>query len=60
MPYKLQSQSAQCPKSKPFAVLGPNGRPVPGGCHATKAEAQKHLAALAVNVTNSRPLGYLP
>lgn len=53
MPYSLK-KSPQCPAGKPWAVLGANGKPVPGGCHATKAEALKHLAALNANVPDAQ------
>lgn len=53
MPYTT-GKSAQCPSSKPWAVLGPDGKPVPGGCHPTQAKAQAHLGALQSNVPDAK------
>jgi hypothetical protein len=53
MPYKL-GKSSSCPASKPFAVLKEGGALVPGGCHATKEGARKHLGALEANVEDAR------
>jgi hypothetical protein len=54
VPYST-GKSDQCPTSKPFAVLNKDtGKVVPGGCHATQADAQKHLAALKVNVEEAQ------
>lgn len=47
MPWHIGS-SKQCPDSKPFAVIKDSDSSV-AGCHATKAAAQKQLAALYTN-----------
>lgn len=47
MPWHVGS-SASCPKSKPYAVIKDSDDSV-AGCHATKAAAQKQLAALYAN-----------
>lgn len=47
MPWHVM-KSAQCPVSKPWAVVqDSNGKVV--GCHASKADANKQLAALNAN-----------
>lgn len=49
-PWHVVPNSAQCPASKPYAVvLDSTGNVVPGGCHATRAEADAHVAALYAN-----------
>lgn len=54
MPYTMTKSVSQCSVSKPYAVVNRNtGKVVPGGCHATKAEALKHLAALKINVSDA-------
>lgn len=52
MPYTM-GKSSQCPAGKPWAVFGPDFKPVPGGCHASKEEAQKHMVALKMNVPDA-------
>lgn len=54
MPYTMKKTS-QCPAGKSWGVLNKNtGKVVPGGCHATKGDAQKHLAALNSNVPDAQ------
>jgi hypothetical protein len=49
-PWHVVPNSAQCPASKPYAVvLDSTGDVVPGGCHATREEADAHVAALYSN-----------
>lgn len=49
MPYRLaQHGSRHC------VVLKSTGKAVPGGCHDTRAEALRHLAALQVNVAEAQ------
>jgi len=49
MPWHV-AKTAQCPASRPWGViLDASGQVVPGGCHATKAEANAHMAALYAN-----------
>lgn len=52
MPYTMAKTNGQdCPERKPWVVLNADtGKPVPGGCHETRAEAQAHMAALQSNV----------
>lgn len=46
MPWHV-ARTSQCPTSKPYGVIkDATGKIVPGGCHKTKAEADKHKAAL--------------
>jgi hypothetical protein len=52
MPYEL-GKTAACPVSKPFAVLKNGGGLVPGGCHATREGALRHLRALMANVPDA-------
>lgn len=49
MPYTMKRDTSQCPTNKPFAVCKEaDGKVVPGGCHMTKEDARKHLAALNI------------
>lgn len=52
MPYSV-GKSSSCPVSKPHAVLKQDGTVVPGGCHATHAEALRHQRALQTNVVDA-------
>lgn len=45
MPYHIDDNNCVC---------GEDGKPVPGGCHDTPAEAKKHLAALEANVPDAK------
>lgn len=57
MPYHV-GKSAQCPASKPWAViLDATGKSV--GCHPTKAAANKQLAALNIHVPHSAAGGIM-
>jgi HK97 family phage prohead protease len=47
MPWHV-AKSSQCPTSKPWAVIKDSDSSV-AGCHATKGDAQKQLAALYAN-----------
>jgi len=54
MPYKTM-KTDQCPTSNPWGVVNKaTGKVVPGGCHATQDEAQKHLGALQSNVPDAK------
>ena len=54
MPYHLDDNSSQCPKSKPHAVINTaTGKVVPGGCHESHAKALAHLKALYANVPDA-------
>lgn len=55
MPYSV-GRSKVCPASKPFAVLKEGGKLVPGGCHASRADAVKHQRALVVHVSDAAEL----
>lgn len=52
MPYSI-GQSKQCPPTKPHAVVGPDGKVAPGGCHPNRESAVAHQRALMVNVKDS-------
>lgn len=45
MPWHIVPNSSKCPKSQPFAVVKDSDGSVVG-CHATRAKAQRQLAAL--------------
>lgn len=54
MPWHVAKTTSQCPVSKPWAVIKDStGKPVPGGCHATKADADKHMRAIYANTPDS-------
>ena len=53
MPYTIGTD-ASCPVSKPHAVKKQGGGVVPGGCHATHADALKHQRALMANVPDAK------
>lgn len=65
MPYTWEKNASGCPSSKAFAVMNQSapGKPgttvVPGGCHATKAGALRHLRALYANVPDARAVAAL-
>jgi hypothetical protein len=45
MPYHVVAESRQCPMARPYAVVkDDDGRIM--GCHATRDDANKQLAAL--------------
>lgn len=49
MPWHV-TKTSQCSASEPYGVIkDATGRVVKGGCHATKAEADAHMAALYAN-----------
>lgn len=48
MPWHIVPNSSKCPKSQPFAVVKDSDGSVVG-CHATRAKAQRQLAALYAN-----------
>jgi HK97 family phage prohead protease len=55
MPWHM-GKSAECPSSKPWAVIkDADGKVV--GCHATKDDAKKQMAALYVNVPDANRAG---
>lgn len=49
MPWSVSRDASACPSSKPHAVKGPDGKVVPGGCHATREQALKHQRAISAN-----------
>lgn len=51
MPYKLATKGDQT------CVVKDDGSAVEGGCHASKADAQKHMDALYANVKDAKPSG---
>lgn len=59
MPWVVEKDVGACSLSKPFAVKkqakpgGAGTSVVPGGCHATKADAMRHQRALYVNVNDA-------
>lgn len=54
MPYALR-KDVRCPNGKPYAVVKKSDQSVvPGGCHETREQAEKHLAALEANVPDAR------
>lgn len=58
MPWHM-GKSAECPSSKPWAVIkDDDGKVV--GCHMTKADAQKQMAALYVHVPDAKRSGSEP
>lgn len=52
MPWHIAKRPSQCGASKPWAVIQDSNSKIVG-CHASKASAQKQLAALNANVLNS-------
>lgn len=57
MPYTLRDDHPDC---SGWAVVNKDtGKVVPGGCHGSKAAAQKHLAALQANVTEGKSGGIM-
>jgi hypothetical protein len=55
MPYHV-AQSSECPASRPWAVMGPNGSK---GCHPTKEAAERQMAALYANEPGLAEMGVL-
>ena len=45
MPYRVE-RSSECPPSRPWGVVGPNGVK---GCHPTQDHANRQMAALYAN-----------
>lgn len=48
MPYDIKEMDGE------FCVCGPDGKPVDGGCHPTKTEAEDHMQAMDANVGDAR------
>lgn len=55
MPYSI-GQSSSCPAHKPHAVVGPDGKVAPGGCHPSRERALAHQHALTMNVKDNRAM----
>lgn len=57
MPYHISDhQEADCAEGKPYAVVNSQtGKVVPGGCHAERADADRHMRALYANVEDASP-----
>ncbi len=51
MPWHV-AQSSRCPSSKPWAVIKDSDSSIEG-CHETQSDANKQLAALYANESNS-------
>lgn len=47
MPYTIQEMQGE------YCVCTPDGQPIDGGCHATKAEAENHMQAMYANVPDA-------
>jgi HK97 family phage prohead protease len=58
MPWHIVPESGKCPASKPYAVIKDSDGSL-AGCHATKQQAQKQLAALYANETTASGKGRL-
>lgn len=53
MPYSIRKNHADCPQSKPFAVVKKSdGSKV--GCHSSRDSAQRQIAAIEANENSNR------
>ncbi len=58
MPWHVADHHSACPMSEPFAVINETtGDLERGGCHATREEANRHMAALYANVPDAQRSG---